>query len=324
MKKRIVIGLGLLISLGCILYICKSLDFSKAKNTFADANYIYLLPAFLVYISSFIVRAWRWRYLLEHKKIVSIRSLFSVLMMGFMANQILPARLGEVARGFCLGIKEKISKSLALGTIFLERLWDGLTLLLFLSVILLVFPLTSSPLFKRINFLGALIFVSMLIFIVLLTYKKETSLKLLRTVLFFLPEKYMHKIIHVLDLFIDGFKVLRQKKHLIMVTLTSIGVWAIEILAYYILSKAFHIQVPIYGIALVLILINVGVMIPSSPGYVGTFEVFCIMGLAFFGVSEETAFGYSIILHAMMSIPIIILGLFFLWKEGIKFSDIHK
>ena len=302
-KKKIIVSLGISISLLCIVYILKSLDFSKAKEAFAQANYIYIIPAFFVYISSFLFRAWRWKYLLEHKKIVPIKNLLSVLMIGFMANQILPARLGEVARGF-------------------ERLWDALTLLLFLSIIMLIFP--TSALFKKINFIGALIFVSMLLFIILLTFKKEKSLKLLKRILFFLPEKIMHKILNIIDLFIEGFRVLKKKRHLFLVTLTSICVWLVEIAAYFILSKCFHLQVPIYGIALVLILMNVGVMIPSSPGYVGTFEVFCIMGLGFFGVGEATAFAYAIILHAMMSIPIIILGLTFLWKEGMHLSDIQK
>jgi len=321
-KKKIIVSLGIIISLLCIAYILKSLDFSKAKEAFAQANYIYIIPAFFVYISSFIFRAWRWKYLLEHKKIVPIKNLLSVLMIGFMANQILPARLGEVARGFCLGIKEKISKSLALGTIFVERLWDALTLLLFLTIIMLIFP--TSALFKKINFIGALIFVSILLFIILLTFKKEKSLELLKRILFFLPEKIMNKILGIIDLFIEGFRVLKKKRHLFLVTLTSICVWLVEIAAYFILSKCFHLQVPIYGIALVLILMNVGVMIPSSPGYVGTFEVFCIMGLGFFGVGEASAFAYAIVLHAMMSIPIIILGLTFLWKEGMHLSDIQK
>lgn len=322
MKKKIILSIGIIISVFCVYYIFKTLDIKKAAAVLKSAKYFYIVPALIVYLSSFIVRAIRWRYLLEHHKKIPFTSLFSVLIIGFMANQILPARLGELARGICLGVKENISKSLSIGTIFIERLWDALTLILFLSMLLLFVP--TSPLFRHISYIGSLIFLSILVFIVLLTFKKGKCLNFVKAMLKFLPEKILNKLLHILNLFVDGFKVLRQSKHLIFVSLASILIWLIEILAYYILSFAFSLNIPIYSIALVLILLNVGVMIPSSPGYVGTFEFFCIKGLSFFNIPEEVAFGYAIVLHIMMSVPIIIFGLLLLWKEGMSLTEIQN
>lgn len=242
-------------------------------------------------------------------------------MIGFMANQILPARIGEFVRAYCLGKKEKISKSLSFGTIVIERLWDALTLLFFLSIIFAIFPLPL--LFKRINYIGAVIFISILILIIFLNFNKKGTLKFLKRCLFFLPEVTLDKLIKNLNMFIDGFKVLKKKRHLFLVTLISICIWLVEASFCFILTKSFNFSIPFYGVILLIILINVGVMIPASPGCVGTFEGFCILGLSFFGISKDPAFSFAIILHALVSIPIIFIGLGFLWKENISWAEIH-
>ena len=321
MKKRAFISLGIIISLIFIFFIAKNIDFKKVKAIFFEIHYIYLIPAFLVYLLSFVLRSFRWKYLLEHEKQISFSSLFSVLMIGFMSNQLLPARIGEFVRAYCLGKKENISKSLSFGTVVIERLWDALTLLFFLSIIFTFFNLPTV--FRKIHYIGTTIFIGILIITIFLTLKKDKTLKLIKKGLFFTPETVSNKLIKSLDMFINGFRFLKKKRHLLLVSLLSICIWLVETSFFFIVTKSFDFSIPFYGVALIIILISVGVMIPSSPGYIGTFEGFCILGLSFFGINKEFGLSFAIVIHLLISIPIILIGLGFLWKENISWREIE-
>ena len=139
---------SVLISTLFLILAFNRVNLYELKDTLETANYIYLIPAVLLTILSLWIRAVRWGYLLQPVKKININSLFSATAIGLMANNLLPARLGEFVRAYVIGKKELISKSASFATIVVERIFDGLTILLFFNVVA-IFYAESMPTWLR-------------------------------------------------------------------------------------------------------------------------------------------------------------------------------
>lgn len=131
MKWKLWLGIG--ISVLFLFLAFRKVNLHELKKALESANYIYLIPAILLTILSLWIRAFRWQYILQPVREIRVSSLFSATMIGFMANNLLPVRLGEFVRAYTIGEKERISKSSSLATIVVERIFDGITILSFLQ-----------------------------------------------------------------------------------------------------------------------------------------------------------------------------------------------
>lgn len=322
MRRKIIFYLGVVVSLLFVVLILRNIDFKELKESFSKIKCIYLFPALAVYAFGFCLRILRWKCLFRHERSVKTNSVFSALMIGFMVNHIFPARIGEVVRAYVLSKKEGLSKTLSFGTVVMGRLFDIMTLLIFLSVIFLIFPL--PPLFKNINYIGAAGFISVLIFIIFLIYNKNKAFNFMNRCLFFLPAAIAGKLLRGVEELIGGFDVIKNKRNLLLVLLCSVCIWLVEAGVCFILTKSFGISVPFYGVILVIILTSLRVLIPASPGHIGTFEGFCIVGLLFFGVNKEAGLGFSIVYHAFISIPVILIGFGLLLKENFSWAEVTR
>src|SRR5690242_1391340 len=132
-KDKLKFWLGLIVSLVFLYLAFQGQDFGKIGQALGEANYWWLLPALGAYFLGVYVRAIRWHYLLGPLKKVSVKRLFPVVVIGYMANDVLPVRMGEVVRAYVLGKRENVSKTGTLATIVVERIMDGITMLLFLA-----------------------------------------------------------------------------------------------------------------------------------------------------------------------------------------------
>ncbi|MFN3374533.1 MAG: lysylphosphatidylglycerol synthase transmembrane domain-containing protein, partial [Chloroflexus sp.] len=136
--------LGLIISaifLGIALY---GLDLAHFWEALREANYWWLLPGVAVYFATVWVRAWRWQSMLNHIAPVPLRTLFPIVVIGYMGNNVYPARAGEVLRSYVLRRNCGITMSASLATVVLERLFDGLVMLLFVAITLPFAPLPTA------------------------------------------------------------------------------------------------------------------------------------------------------------------------------------
>ena len=137
-SRRLWLGFAVTGAFLAVLFL--KIDLDGMRSALAEANYVYLLPAVLVYFASFYARAVRWRYVLGPFARVRANRLYPVIMVGYMANNVLPMRLGEVARSYYLSTREPVRASTALATVVIERVFDGLTLLFFLAAAALFLP----------------------------------------------------------------------------------------------------------------------------------------------------------------------------------------
>ena len=312
--------LGILISIILLGLIIWKIDLTAFGKALVGLNYPILLSACVVYLLGYLVRAVRWYYLLAHTKRIRFGSLFRIVIIGFMANNILPARAGEFVRAYMLGVKESCSKSLALATVVMERILDGLVFVLLLLIIWLFFPLPEW--IQKTGIFSIIIFGCAILFMFWLHSYKLHALELFRKGFFWLPQKLLYKIIHLLKYFIEGLQVLQSKGDFSRVCLLSLITWGIELGMYYLTIRSFGINLPFYGIVLLMVMVNLCIMIPSAPAYLGVFQV-AVLGVLCkcFGLEYNLSLSVSIVLHGIIVIPVTILGFIFMVRENISLGQ---
>lgn len=319
-KSSTRLWISILASALFIVLTLYKVDFQKTGEALETANYIYLPLGVMLSLLTNIIRSYRWKYVLNPIQKISILSVFSVVSIGYMANNILPARLGEFVRAYIIGKKEGISKSTTLATIVVERIFDGLTLLFFLTLISLFFPL---PLWiKRVGFAATVFFLSLSVFLLILMFKKTIGIRLVERGVSLFSSYIAQRASRLMDSFLSGLVIINHKKDILMAFLFSVIAWLAEATAYYVIGLSFGIDLPLYVPVLTVVIVNLGIMIPSAPGYVGTFEFFCISVLAIFSVEKSIALSFAIVLHAVLFIPITIVGMIYFWKENLSFAEI--
>jgi len=322
---------GFALSLIFLVFFFRKINLTSIWNSFQSVDYLYTLPLILINLATIWIRAIRWRYLLSPIKMIKISPLFHATAIGFMANNILPARVGEFVRAYVLGSKEKISKTASFATIVVERLFDGFViLLLFLLVILFMpFPPDRSHLFtqhqiKMAGFVSFFLYLIILGVLVSLRFHNEKANRWIGFFLRRLPERLSVKILKKIESFVSGLEILQRAKDILVVIGYSFFLWVVTALAYYFLFMAFHLDLPVLAAFFLLVVLVFGVSIPSAPGYIGTFHWACAAALIFLGIEADLAKSFALLLWFICFIPIIFLGLFSLWIEGMSLGQLKE
>src|SRR3990172_3285673 len=186
MKKNLAFGI---ITSGIFLYLAtRGVNLSEMWDSLKGANYWYVIPYSAFIILGMWVRAYRWRFMTDHIKKISLKSLFTSTMIGFMAINLLPARLGEVVRAYSLGSKEKISKSATFATIILERIFDLIALLVLIWFTLVFFP--TPPEIRKVGYLTLVLIAGILLILYFLNTKTAPTLVVLEKPFIFLKKSW--------------------------------------------------------------------------------------------------------------------------------------
>ncbi|MCJ7735297.1 MAG: flippase-like domain-containing protein, partial [Anaerolineales bacterium] len=273
------------------------------------------------------VRAWRWHYLLRPVKSVSTKKMFPMVAIGYMGNNIYPARAGEVLRAVVLKRKEEIPISVSLATIIIERIFDGVVMLgfVFLNLPELATLTGTSGFIGNIQTLtlwGSGAFISALaVFMLAAMFPERAEKIIIKLIQVFLPKKIREKGLEIVLKFLKGLASLRSPKEALMVLLTSIVIWLLETGKYWFVMHAFNFRVSFFALMLMNGIVNLATTIPSAPGYVGTFDAPGIAVLSAYGVEQGVAAGYTLVLHAALWFPITLLGAYYMVKEGIRWQS---
>jgi glycosyltransferase 2 family protein len=318
---------GVLISIVFIWLALRGMHLNEFWDAVKQANYIWLLPGVAVYFVGVWVRAWRWHYLLGPIKKIPTKTMFPITAIGYMGNNIYPARAGEVLRAVVLKRKEGVSVSASLATIIVERIFDGVVMLAFVFVNLPeLAKLTGSSGFvgniQQVAILGTGAFLGALAVFLLAAMFPASTAKVGFWFIFRLTPKRLHdRIISLLTRFLDGLASLRSPYNVLMVFFTSLIIWLLETGKYWFVMHAFDFNVSFFALMLMNGIVNLATTIPSAPGYIGTFDAPGIAVLTAFGVEHSRAAGYTLVLHVALWLPITLLGAYYLAREGIKWND---
>ncbi|NQU83731.1 MAG: flippase-like domain-containing protein [Parcubacteria group bacterium] len=309
--KKLTLILGIFISIAAFVWVFLKIDLVSLKDGFSQIKIIWILPMIAIYLFGFLVRGMRWRLMLKPIKNISLKSSSGLVIMGYAANNILPARLGEVVRAYVAGKKEGISRVGALSSIAIERIFDGMALVGILALATLIgnFSPESTQVIRSIGIFTALIFGVALTFVILIRFKRVWMWKFVSKVSKRFPAEISKKIESTTYSILHSFTFIKLDKSLFLVFLLSVLVWIIEGGVFVFGLMAVGLPVSFLLAYFTLSFLNLGLMAPSAPAYIGVFHGLAVLSLGFFGIDENIALIYGIIVHVTMVLPITIIGL---------------
>ncbi len=304
---------GLILSALFLYLAFRDVDFARTGKTIISSNLFYLVLAVLICILQFFIRAWRWRILLKPVKETGFSSRLLAVFIGFAANCIFPARLGEIVRAHSLGQAEKISKSSAFGTIVVERIFDGFALffIFLIGLMFTSFPDELSQTSQNRRETAIVLFISSLLLIALikvLRSRPQFFINIINRMLFMVPEKLRVKITDIIENFVKGLSPLKSAGDWVKAVLWSALLWYTSLWQVYFIELAVGIKLPFIATFIIQSMAALGVMVPFAPGYIGVFHQLVKKGFLFYGISNEEALSAAILLHGSFYFPTILLG----------------
>lgn len=315
--------LGVLVSLGLLVFVFYQTDPAKIWTSLQQAQYIYLIPGLALYFLGVGIRALRWRFLLRSIKPISSRDLFRTVVIGYMANDILPARMGEIVRAYILGAQENVSKAATLVTIVVERIFDGLTMLLFIVVASFLLNFTDETLTASLRVV-ALLFIVAIIGLAILAGMPTRAERLAEFWVKRLPASWRERATRLTKSLLAGLGVLRSPIDSFAVFALSILAWLLETAMYLVIAWGFALHLPFAVFLLACAFANLVTIAPSTPGYIGVFHAPVVYVLTLFGIEQSLAASYTVVLHAALVLPVTLLGLYFLGRAGLSLGQMTR
>ncbi len=314
---------GLAISAICLYFAFQGIQWDKIGAALAGMDYIWFIPALFFFAISYSGRVFRWRLLFSPDR-PKWWNVFHTLNIGYLLSNFLPARLGDFVRAYLIGDIEGVSKARALSTVVVERLLDGLTVVLVLAVTALFVP--SIPAEAQQGAVAvAIVGIAALAFLLLLAFQKERGLALLHRLAS--PFSFLQRpsLWGALESLIDGFAVIRSPRPILGACGWSLDAWIFGGLMYWAVMQAMHLELPLSAAFLVMTVTSLVVVVPSSPGYIGVFHVFARQTLtSVFAIDSNAALSYAIVIHAFTYLLLILMGVYSIWHEGLTYQRLQS
>jgi uncharacterized protein (TIRG00374 family) len=321
--------IGFIISVGIIYLAFRGIDLRLLLENLKEANYLYLIPIVAIIFLSMALRAVRWGCLLRPIKKIGFHSLFEGMLISFMANNVLPVRMGEFVRAYIIGQSERISKSASFATVVVERLFDGFTIIGLLVVVLTFVQLPAGNIpFKKGMLMGGYITMAIcgLAFVILVIIKTQTQWFLEIALFFTRPfsAKLATRGTSSIQSFKEGLLSVESPHIMVIAFLYSLLIWAIFTSSIYLMGLAFGIKLSISAAVMVLLAICLAIMIPSTPGYIGPYHAAVAYTLVLYNIPLEKALSLSIVFHATNYIPITLAGFLYLGRHHLTLKKIRE
>lgn len=319
---------GIAISAFFLWLVVRKMDLAEAVASLRRVDWPLLIPALVLFLASFALRAVRWQVLVAPIGTVGFSSSFRATMVGFMGNSIFPARMGEFLRAYVLTRRERLRFESVFATIVIERLFDGYMLLLFLFAALLLAPLhgTGGSLLRTGIVFALLLYTGALIGMLFLHHRKAPTLGVIAKLLRWAPGH--ERLLRSLDRFATGLTIFDSGRQLAVVAGWTFVVWLMSMVVIYPVLWAFPLGVtlPWYAPYVITPIVALGVLIPSAPGYAGPYHAACVAAILLMAPNADAnaSRAFAFVLHALNMIPIIIVGLVVVWLEGLSLGDLSR
>ena len=312
MKTKVNVAVGLLVGALFIWLAVRNTNIEEIKASFEAATYLYVIPVALLSFIVQVLRSYRWGVMLEPMEKIDQWTLFSITSVGFMAISLLPWRMGEFARPYLVSQKRGIKMGSAFATIVVERIFDMLTLMGALLVILMFISLPVWLFRSACSII--VLFIGLLFLLIFLIVKREFSVKGIDRIIGVLPHKLSTRIMKLVHSFLDGLQILPDLKKTFYLGFLSVIIWTIVGVSTYILFSSFESmnQLSLAAGFTVLVVTALGITLPAAPGFVGNYHFSCVLALTLFGIPKTDALTFAILLHFIQVMVVVILGLLFL------------
>jgi hypothetical protein len=321
--------IGLAVSIFLLWWSLRDVEWAEVARAMAQARLGPVLLAVVVATSTFGLRVFRWQLLLrtDDGRPAPALPLWHAVAMGFMANNILPLRVGEVVRAVAASQLSGVRLSAAVASLAVERLFDALTVVSLMGLGLWLAGIPPDTRIVGVQLGGVVVVLGLIVAAGLATgvlvlafpAPMESLIRRLSP-----SPRLAERLVGLLEGVRHGLSALKSPGRMVGVVLWSLAIWLLSGLAFYIMYGAFAIPVDLAGALLMQGLIMVGIAAPSTPGYLGVFEAPVVAVLSLYGVSSSVAFSYAIAYHFTTFIPITLLGLWSLTRTGLGLKEIQR
>ncbi|GIV85815.1 MAG: TIGR00374 family protein [Candidatus Roseilinea sp.] len=322
--RRWLTWIGIGISIVFLFLALRGIHFEEFALAMQRANPVWLLPGVGFYVLTVIVRTWRWSYLLRPLKALSVGQLFPIVVIGYMGNNIYPARIGELLRAYVLRRDTGVPIASSLATVLIERMTDGIVMIGFALVGLQSAPNVSARAGQVITIAIALFALASAVFFWMALAPARANRLAEAAINRLAPRRFQAPLLSVTHRFVQGAQGLRSPRDVLAVFLSTVVIWLLETMKYGSVAQAFDLALPFGGLMLINSLSNLFTIIPGAPGAVGTFDAGGMLGARALGVDDSLAAAYVLTLHVVLWLPVTSLGVFFMLREGLRWSDLRR
>lgn len=322
-QQRSLLVLGLAVGALFLYLALRGTSLAEISEALSGARLGLAAPLVAAYALTFWIKAYRWGLLLSGVRRFSVGELFKAIMIGYLAALALPAYLGELARAFVLCRRLRLGYAPVLATLFVERLFDFLCVLLFLAVVLVVEDRIPVELMQAGWFLLG-VGLALLLCTLIALFWSGAVLAVARRLAVVLPERWRQPLLAELDRGLSALDSIRGPRRLLQVVASTALYWAVMAGCISIALAALDLEVPASAGIVVMGLIVAGMSLPNTPGFVGTIQFCFTLGLEPFGVAAAEAFAASLFFHVLVTLLVVVAGLVYLHQAGYALAEIKE
>lgn len=322
-KNQLAVTLGLIVSVVFLLLAFRNLHLDAFLENLQNIHPIWLLIGGVVYFAAVAVIALRWQFLLRAIRLIPLLPLTGIVAVGYMGNNVYPLRAGEALRIYLLRRNYAVPAARSTTTVVVERVFDGLVMLTFIVVSLLLIDIQSEDI-RRVATLAAFVFLPALVVFFLLAARPNLLRSLLALMSRLLPGRLGDLAVSLGEEIIHGIEGLRSPSNLAGAVISSYVTWGIEASVYWMVMFAFGLELGYPAALLVVGTVNLAGLIPASPGQLGVYEFFASTVMIAAGVSRDTALAYAIVVHVVIWLPVTLVGFVILARQGLGWKAVTR
>lgn len=313
----------LLLTGGLLWIFFSSIDFAEAWQATLRADPVLIIAALLITVSTYAMRAYRWQKLLAPIGPTRFRVAFRTTVIGFAASFLLPGRVGEVLRPFLLARQEGLKATATFATVVVERLIDLATVLTMFGVAVLTVGIDVGPSIRTAGAVAAAASIALIVMLVVLAGHPERLGRLAGSLAARLPGRLGSAVAGFAQTFAEGLKVMRSPGPLAVALAWSLPLWLSLTFGVWLTSLAFGLTFSFPATFLVMGVLALGVAAPTPGGTGGFHWAYLYAVTFFFGANPDAAGAAAIVLHAVSFVPVTLLGLVFMWQDGLTLGGLR-
>ena len=313
---------GTAIAAASLVIFFRGVDFAQLKRELVQGRVVTLAACAFLSVFALVFRAMRWKVMLPERDDAHRGGLFPYVMVGFMVNNVLPARIGEAARALLLWRKNGYPAFVSIGSLVLERFLDVVLFISFFVVPVFVLGYTRPPIRSAAVVMGA-IFICSLVALVLYGLYPSRARRLGSAGLRVVPGRFRERAEKVARELASNLHWISRPRKVLQTTVLSFAILLCYVVAIMFFLDDFGYTGLFRGM-FVIAFAAMGAAIPLAPGYVGTMHAMLLQGLVIAGVGEERARAVAILYHAFSYSPVTLLGLYYFFRTDITFKDISQ
>lgn len=323
-RNRLLLFLGLAISALFLFLAFRGLHPEAFIDSLGAVDPLGLLLGAGVYFGAVTLIAWRWQFLLRSLALVPLIGLVKLVCIGYMGNNVYPFRAGEALRIFLLRRNHGVPLAGATTVVIVERVFDGIVMLTFIFTALLFIDVESPEIRGVFGVAAPLFFAALMVFFAAAAFHQQAR-RLADVTLSRLPARLGQLLARLAYGLLDGLAALRSPQNLLGAVIFSYASWMVEALVYWMVLRAFGLEVS-YAVALLTVgTVNLAGLIPSSPGQIGVYEFFVsLVVMATTALSQDQALAFAIVVHVVIWLPVTLTGFILLAQQGLGWSALRQ